>query len=115
MARMLSGEVMKQPGRRLPAQPAGPALQRVQVKQEIIALLIGGRLDLFEAARRFQVAQGNAEANSETVCRQVIGWAHLALSDRPERAEAVANELERQLNNQSRASEQCGSRVRNAP
>ncbi len=101
MARMLSGELLEEKPRRLPsAAPAGPALQRVRVKQDIIAQLIGGRLGLFEAARRFQAAQGGAvsEANGEDLCRVVIGWAHLALSDRPERAEAVSAELERQLN-----------------
>jgi hypothetical protein len=33
----------------------------------------------------------------EALCRSVIGWVHLALSDRPERAEAVSGRLECEL------------------
>jgi hypothetical protein len=100
MARMLSSEVLEEKPRRLPIDLAGPALQRVRIKQDIVAQLIGGRLSLFEAARRFQAAQGGtwSEEKSEELCRMVIGWAHLALSDWPERAEAVSAALERQLN-----------------
>jgi hypothetical protein len=35
--------------------------------------------------------------DTEAVCRAVIGWAGLALSDRPERAGAVLTRLEEEL------------------
>jgi hypothetical protein len=75
------------------------ALQRLQAKQSIIADLISGRLDLLEATARFQAVQQagtltpattpDAE-DGEAWCRTVLGWAHLALSDCPERAEALS-------------------------
>jgi hypothetical protein len=73
------------------------ALRRVQAKQEAVADLIAGRVGLLEAAARFQAAGGGGCADGEVVCRAVIGWAQLALSERPERAEALAAALEDQL------------------
>jgi hypothetical protein len=76
------------------------ALRRLQQKQQIIGELINGRLDLLEAGSRFLAAEKNGEPeyrNAEEVCRAVIGWVHLALNDRPERAEALSQELEHQL------------------
>jgi hypothetical protein len=86
------------------------ALQRLQAKQQIIAELIEGRLHLLEATVRFRAAAQTAGAaegrelpgtkcpeDGEELCRSVIGWAHLALRDRPERAEAFSDQLEREL------------------
>jgi len=75
------------------------ALRRLQVKQRAIAELISGRLQLLEAAARFQEVEGGmgGEDEGEQLCRAVIGWAHLALSDRPERAEAFSEQLEKEL------------------
>jgi hypothetical protein len=73
----------------------GLALQRLEAKQRVIADLIGGRLTLFEAAARFRRASGGGDG--EALCRAVIGWAHLALSDRPERAEVFSEVLENEL------------------
>jgi hypothetical protein len=76
------------------------ALQRLRAKQEIIADVIAGRLPLLEATARFGAALsagGAAPEDGEGVCRSVIGWVHLALCDWPERAEALTDELERQL------------------
>lgn len=64
-------------------------------KQQAVAALIDGRLSLLEAAGRFRDAQ--ASADGEALCRAVIGWVHLALNDRPERAEAVSQRLEGEL------------------
>jgi hypothetical protein len=81
------------------------ALRCIATKQQIVAELISGRLPLVEATARFRSAGGAAppagpvgpEPAGEELCRTVIGWAHLALSDRPERAEAVSATLEREL------------------
>src|SRR5262245_43783529 len=72
------------------------ALQRLQNKQQVIADLIGGRLSLLAAATRFQAlaADGRGE---EATCREVIGWAHLALRERPETADALSARLEGEL------------------
>jgi hypothetical protein len=80
------------------------ALQRLEAKQQIIQELVHGRVQLLEAATRFQtVSRQSAETwrepvVSEHLCRTLIGWAHLALSDRPEVADAVSERLEAELN-----------------
>src|SRR5262249_31304307 len=57
-------------------------------KQEAVAALIAGRLTLLEAAATFRAAGcPRPDADGESACRSVIGWVHLALCDRPERAE----------------------------
>jgi hypothetical protein len=83
-----------------------PFLEHIRAKQEIILQLLDGRLDLLEAASRFQgvdrllkgqgVAEPSAE-HGERVCRMVIGWVQLALADRPERAEVVTARFEQEL------------------
>jgi hypothetical protein len=116
MARTLQGESMvpsanRVPGRRPRADEYRRALQRVEAKQQIIADLIEGRLTLLEATARFREAHlGSAgegaygrllatagSEDGEHLVRAVIGWVHLALRDRPERAEALSEELEQQL------------------
>jgi hypothetical protein len=91
-------------------RPARAVLQGLLVKKAIVNQLIEGRLPLLEAAAQFQVAQRMSSAcleratgvpssmpDSEAVCRTLIGWVHLALSDRPEQAEQVSDRLEREL------------------
>jgi hypothetical protein len=82
------------------------ALQRLQGKQQIVAELIGGRLALLEASTRFQALSADGRGE-EATCREVIGWAHLALRDRPETADAISarleEELERHLSRQGEA------------
>lgn len=74
------------------------ALQRIHLRQQTIVALIEGRLSLLEAADRFRdPIPGTQSDDGESVCRSVIGWAHLALRDRPERAEALSEVLENQL------------------
>ena len=73
------------------------ALERLEVKQQIIADLIAGRLPLLDAAARFRDAHANPAEDGERLCRVVIGWVYLTLSERPERAEALANRLEQEL------------------
>ena len=73
------------------------ALQRVRAKKDVIAELIGGRLPLLEATARFQAQLAGESHNGEDLCRQVIGWVHLALLDCPEKAEAVSERLEQEL------------------
>ncbi len=75
-------------------------LQCIAMKEQIVAELISGRLPLLEATARFRQLGGagrGPEPGGEEWCRTVIGWAHLALSDRPERAEAVSDHLEQEL------------------
>jgi hypothetical protein len=83
------------------------ALQRLDAKKEIIGQIIDGRLRLLEAASRFRrlsrpttggagiVAARND--SDEDLCRSLIGWVYLALSERPERAEALSDQLEAEL------------------
>jgi hypothetical protein len=75
-------------------------------KQRAVVGVIEGRLSLLEAAAWFRAAGlGSSVADprsvppgeAESLCRSVIGWVHLALCDRPERAESVSGELEREL------------------
>jgi hypothetical protein len=88
-----------------------PALQHVRAKQQIIHRLIDGELGLFEAAARFWQVQkqdsvrgplpapGPNPQDGEGVCRTVIGWAYLALADRPEQANSLSERLESELTN----------------
>ena len=82
----------------------------LQQKQAIINQVIEGRLPLWDAAGRFQAAHQAARAcleratgvpghaiDGETVCRTIIGWVCLALSDRPEQADRVSERLETEL------------------
>jgi hypothetical protein len=83
------------------------ALQRLDAKKEIIAQILDGRLRLLEAASKFRglsrtTAVGAAPAGArsdsdEDLCRSLIGWVYLALSERPERAEALSDQLEAEL------------------
>jgi hypothetical protein len=94
------------------AEPALPkaVLQGLQQKQAIINQVIEGRLALWDAAGRFQAAHQAARLcletatgvpshsiDGEAVCRQIIGWVHLVLSDRPEQADRVSERLEGEL------------------
>jgi hypothetical protein len=85
-------------------------LQCLVVKQQIIRQVIEGRMVLWEAASRFQTVHRVAAAciesatgipastsDGENLCRTVIGWVYLSLSNRPEEAERVSNRLEREL------------------
>jgi hypothetical protein len=82
----------------------------LQQKQAIINQVIEGRLALWEAASRFQAAHQAARLcletatgvpthsiDGEAVCRTVIGWVYLTLSDRPEQADRVSERLEGEL------------------
>ena len=95
---------------RSPASSPRAVLQGLEVKQQIISQLIDGRLHLLEAAARFQEVHRRSAAclqntigvpsgptDSESVCRIVIGWVHLALQDRPEQADAISDRLESEL------------------
>jgi hypothetical protein len=80
--------------------PPGPnaILTRLSEQERAVADLIAGRSSLLEAAGRFRAAAGaRSGADGEEACRTVIGWVHLALRDRPERADRVAGRLEREL------------------
>jgi hypothetical protein len=85
-------------------------LAGLQQKQAIINQVIEGRLPLWDAAGRFQAAHQAARAcleratgvpghsiDGEAVCRTIIGWVCLALSDRPEQADRVSERLESEL------------------
>jgi hypothetical protein len=78
------------------SQQRSLALQRLHGKQQIVADLIGGRLSLLEASSRFRALSDDGRTE-EAACREVIGWAHLALRDRPETADAVSTRLEEEL------------------
>jgi hypothetical protein len=80
-------------------RPAAPvdALARVAARQRVVEQVVEGRLTLAAGAARFRAAGGGPAAADETACRAVIGWAALALHDRPERAAAVADRLEDEL------------------
>jgi hypothetical protein len=81
------------------------ALQRLDAKKEVIGQIIDGRLRLLEAAQQFRklnrsvaVAPGATRNDSdEDLCRSLIGWVYLALSERPERADALSDQLESEL------------------
>jgi len=95
-------------GSRAQPYPSSGALECVQAKQRIIGRLIDGELGLLEAAARFRQVQMRSQPRSpvslgpnphdgEGVCRTVIGWACLALADRPEQADSVSERLESEL------------------
>jgi hypothetical protein len=81
------------------------ALQRLDAKKEIIGQIIDGRLRLLEAASQFRGLSRTAGAviaaarndSDEDLCRSLIGWVYLALSERPERAEVLSDQLEAEL------------------
>jgi hypothetical protein len=88
-------------------------LAGLQQKQAIINQVIEGHLALWEAAGRFQLAHRAAgvclehatgvpshSIDGEEVCRTIIGWIYLALSDRPEHADRVSERLECELREQ---------------
>jgi hypothetical protein len=92
-----------------PALPKA-VLLGLQQKQAIITEVIDGHLGLWEAAGQFQAAHQAARVcletatgvpthsiDGETVCRTIIGWVYLALSDRPEHADRVSERLEGEL------------------
>lgn len=85
-------------------------LQGIERKRAIIDEVIEGRLPLWEAAPKFQAASlaaskcmesatgvPNPLADSESLCRTIIGWVHLCLSDRPEQADRISARLESEL------------------
>ena len=85
-------------------------LQCLVAKQQIIRQVIEGRLELWDAASQFHAvhrvaaacierATGMPTAHSDTenLCRTVIGWVYLSLSNRPEEAERVSGRLDREL------------------
>ena len=87
------------------ATPSG-----VQRKQGIIRRLIEGRVSLSEAASQFRRIHRDSSAELERslgctpvpsdlegVCRTLIGWVALDLSDRPDLAEDVSDRLESEL------------------
>lgn len=82
----------------------------LQEKRAIINQVIEGHLPLWEAAGQFQAAHQAARLcleratgfpghtiDGEAVCRTIIGWVCLALSDRPEQADRVSERLEGEL------------------
>jgi hypothetical protein len=97
------------------APKSAPALPKavllgLQQKRAIINEVIDGHLPLWEAAGRFQIAHQAARVcletatgvpthsiDGEAVCRTIIGWVCLALSDRPEHADRVSERLEAEL------------------
>ena len=82
-----------------PAAYSVSLLDALQRKQQAVTALIAGRISLFEAAARFRSSQSSVArvGDVESTCRSVIGWVHLALSERPEKAEAVSARLEAEL------------------
>src|SRR5437763_1294716 len=86
------------PGATICVLPSSPALVRLRAKQRAVGQVIAGTLSLVEAATCFGAGEKNGTGrDGETLCRTVIGWVHLALSDRPEQAEAVSERLEDEL------------------
>jgi hypothetical protein len=82
------------------------ALERLEAKKAIIRQLIDGRLRLLDAAARFRelarpsntiTGISETQDGDEYWCRSVIGWVCLALSEQPERADALAGRLEAEL------------------
>ena len=72
---------------------------RVEAKRGVVEQVIEGRLPLLAGAARFKAlcAASWPITDIEDLCRTVIGWAGLALSDRPERATVVVGRLEAEL------------------
>jgi hypothetical protein len=81
--------------RRVSKSSAQDTAARVQAKRGVIEQLIAGRISLLAAAVRFGALCGSGDTTA--YCRTVIGWAGLALSDRPERAADVVGRLEAEL------------------
>src|SRR6476660_2629745 len=84
------------------ARPASATLAaaRVDAKRGVVEQVLAGRLPLLAGAARFAALSldGPTEAaDTEGLCRTIIGWAGLALSDRPERAALVGGRLEAEL------------------
>src|SRR5579871_4903527 len=78
--------------------PSSPVLARLRAKQLAVGQVIAGTMSLTEAAACFGTGEKNVTGrDGERLCRTVIGWVHLALSDRPEQAEAVSERLEDEL------------------
>ncbi len=89
------------------------ALQRIAAKEELVAALLDGRLDLREVAARFKEFNGNRAAyvitirrtfsgrdDDERLYRNVINFAEVALRGRADHDEAVRrlnHELDRLL------------------
>jgi len=83
--------------------------QALQAKRQIIDRLIEGEMPLLEAVVRFQAVHREvglpidetlglpSAMDHEAMCRSLIGWVHLTLSDRPEMAETVSTRLETEL------------------
>jgi len=98
----------------------GVVLNCLREKQLIIGELIAGRLPLIEAAEKFQAVHETSATHIENLsartgvlvepegmCRTLIGWVHLSLSQRPEEAERVSERLECELQrNVSRSANQ---------
>jgi hypothetical protein len=78
------------------AQLRATTMKNLEAKKQIVNQVIDGRLPLFEAAARFQAISGSV-GDGELACRTLIGWVALALSDRPEQADTIADRLEREL------------------
>ncbi|MDB5307012.1 MAG: hypothetical protein JWO38_1214 [Gemmataceae bacterium] len=81
-------------------QPTTPhtLLTGLSRKEQAVTDVIAGRVSLLEAAARFGAAgEARPDTDGEALCRSVIGWVHLALRDRPERADLVAGRLEHEL------------------
>ena len=85
-------------------------LQGLQTKQRIINQVIDGHMPLWQAAQEFQAAHQAAlicletatgiprhSLDNEALCRSIIGWVYLSLSDRPEQADRVSERLESEL------------------
>ena len=92
----------------LPSASPHAILSGLQQKRRIINELIGGHLPLLEAAVQFQAVRATTvclervtgvptATDNESLCRTVIGWVHLVLSDRPEQAERISQQLESEL------------------
>ncbi len=94
----------RETAKRKPSQSPRSVEQCLKTKQIIVNELIAGRLELLEAASRFQAVHStSAECSKESsvnenMCRTLIGWVHLSLcGNRPEEAERVSDRLEREL------------------
>jgi hypothetical protein len=86
------------PGAAVCVLPSSPALARLRAKQRAVGRVIAGTLSLLDAAVCFGDGEKNPTGHDgEALCRTVIGWVHLALSDRPEQAEAASERLEDEL------------------
>ncbi|VTS05687.1 hypothetical protein [Tuwongella immobilis] len=95
--------------RRAPQASPNLLQEALQAKRQVIRQLVEGELPLLEAAAQFQAITtqlgtpieatlGLAPTiDQESICRTVIGWVHLCLSDRPEHAEAISCRLESEL------------------